>query len=220
MNRPIQSRHPLGLFLHQYSACQDVRTKRRAGMLQSEACPRVRLASGPRQTYVRPARLAYVRPRPPGPAPRALLGLVVYAVGTVPRRKVFTASLSFAPPLSFSRNRQGAGSAICWNLVWRGVSCWNLVWRGPVCWKCDWRGRFCRNPVSRGSPNGKPADSPSPNGKPTGPRSPIEIPAGAPSPNAKATEAWWPVRERQPASVRSSCVDASGFSFITLCAIV
>ena len=26
----------------------------------------------------------------------------------------------------------GAGSVICWNRVWRGVSCWNRVWRGPV----------------------------------------------------------------------------------------
>ena len=48
MNRPIQSRHPLGLFLHQYSACQDVRTKRRAGMLAVGGLP-------PRQARVRPA---------------------------------------------------------------------------------------------------------------------------------------------------------------------
>ena len=47
MNRPIQSRHPLGLFLHQYSACQDVRTKRRAGMLAVGGLP-------PRQARVRP----------------------------------------------------------------------------------------------------------------------------------------------------------------------
>ena len=34
----------------------------------------------------------------------------------------------------------GAGSVICWNRVWRGVSCWNRVWRGVSCWNRVWRG--------------------------------------------------------------------------------
>ena len=167
MNRPIQSRHPLGLFLQQYSACQDVRTKRRAGMLAVGGPP-------PCQARVRPApdlrktRASGLRKTPP----------------TRPR----TARPSW-PCCVRGRDRSATESVH--GIPFVGATAFVFT-ESPV-------RRVCNLLESRLA---------------------SEIPAGAPSPNTKATEVWWPIRERQPAFVRASCVDASGFSFITLCAIV